>query len=262
MPSKYTESTFSFKLTIDCFHVTESQAGCPETLDYQECQRFLSPAIFTILAKLLVEAKVPEGDRVYCPYANCSALMDKSSLVIPEQVLNSLCWLTFECCCAWGILQLCFISTSSIKCWFLDVCINFSDISSWWHFLCLGVLLELHEASPRLVPSFVLFVPVIAEGAAFRSFPSSRFWDWYFVLNEFYLLACPFRVFAKFMFGFILPEFVSTSNEDGWAWSSSPLFEFKSEQINITINLAHDCLHSNNAYLFEVFANLLLFYFN
>lgn len=68
--------------------MAESQAGCPEMLEYEECRRFLTPAIFTILTKRLIEAKVPEGDRVYCPYANCSALMDKSGLVIPEQVLN------------------------------------------------------------------------------------------------------------------------------------------------------------------------------
>jgi len=57
-------------------------------LEHEECRRFLTPAIFTILTKRLIEAKVPEGDRVYCPYANCSALMDKSGLGIPEQVIN------------------------------------------------------------------------------------------------------------------------------------------------------------------------------
>lgn len=68
--------------------MTESQAGCTEMLEHEECRRFLTPAIFTILTKRLIEAKVPEGDRVYCPYPNCSALMDKSGLGVPEQVLN------------------------------------------------------------------------------------------------------------------------------------------------------------------------------
>lgn len=71
--------------------MTESQAGCPEMLEYpEECKKYLTQEIFSILTKRLVEARVPEGDRVYCPYANCSTLMDKSGLKLPEQVLNCL----------------------------------------------------------------------------------------------------------------------------------------------------------------------------
>lgn len=61
------------------------QAGCPEMLENEECRQFLTPEIFSILMKRLMEAKVPEGDRVYCPYANCSTLMRKSGFALPEQ---------------------------------------------------------------------------------------------------------------------------------------------------------------------------------
>lgn len=44
--------------------------------------------VFNILTKRLTEARVPEGDRVYCPYTNCSALMDKGGLDPPGQVLH------------------------------------------------------------------------------------------------------------------------------------------------------------------------------
>ena len=57
-------------------------------LENEECQQFLTPEMFIVLTKRLMEAKVPEGDRVYCPYANCSTLMRKSGFALPEQVLD------------------------------------------------------------------------------------------------------------------------------------------------------------------------------
>ncbi|KAG0581617.1 hypothetical protein KC19_4G266200 [Ceratodon purpureus] len=62
------------------------QAACSEVLEYpDECKKHLTQEIFSIVTKRFIEAKVLEGDRVYCPYANCSTLMDKSGLNIPEQ---------------------------------------------------------------------------------------------------------------------------------------------------------------------------------
>lgn len=57
-------------------------------LENEECRQFLTPEIFNVLTKRLMEAKVPEADRVYCPYANCSTLMRKSGFALPEQVLD------------------------------------------------------------------------------------------------------------------------------------------------------------------------------
>ena len=88
---EYTECHFLYVKLLIVFHVPELQAGCPEMLEYpEECKKFLTPENFNILTKRLIEARVPEGDRVYCPYANCSTLMDKSGLDLPEQVLNPL----------------------------------------------------------------------------------------------------------------------------------------------------------------------------
>lgn len=66
------------------------QAGCPKTLGGEECRPFLSIELFHTLSKRLIEASVPEGDRVYCPFANCSALMDKSGLALPPEVIWTL----------------------------------------------------------------------------------------------------------------------------------------------------------------------------
>ncbi|KAG0620880.1 hypothetical protein M758_4G251800 [Ceratodon purpureus] len=62
------------------------QAACSEVLEYpDECKKHLTQEIFSIVTKRFIEAKVLEGDRVYCPYANCSTSMDKSGLNISEQ---------------------------------------------------------------------------------------------------------------------------------------------------------------------------------
>jgi hypothetical protein len=86
---KYLDRTmFLLHQLMIVLHVTGPQAGCPEMLENEECRQFLTPEIFSILMKRLMEAKVPEGDRVYCPYANCSTLMRKSGFALPEQVLG------------------------------------------------------------------------------------------------------------------------------------------------------------------------------
>lgn len=62
------------------------ESGCSEELEYpEECKQYLTVEVFNILTKRLTEARVPEGDRVYCPYTNCSALMDKGGLDPPGQ---------------------------------------------------------------------------------------------------------------------------------------------------------------------------------
>ncbi|CAM6030245.1 unnamed protein product [Sphagnum balticum] len=56
------------------------QADCLQPLTLAKCQKLLTVDVFNSLTKRLAEASIPEGDRVYCPYRNCSALMNKTGL--------------------------------------------------------------------------------------------------------------------------------------------------------------------------------------
>eukprot|EP01018_Ginkgo_biloba_P015843 Gb_28418 [translate_table: standard] len=51
--------------------------GCNTKLTVDSCKKFLSPKWIDVMTKRLEEALIPESDKVYCPYSNCSALMSK-----------------------------------------------------------------------------------------------------------------------------------------------------------------------------------------
>jgi hypothetical protein len=62
------------------------QADCLQPLTPAKCQKLLTVDVFNSLTKRLAEASIPEGDRVYCPYRNCSALMNKTGLRSSQNV--------------------------------------------------------------------------------------------------------------------------------------------------------------------------------
>ena len=56
------------------------QLWCSSQLSIDDCKKFLSPNLLEKFSKRLEEAQIPESDKVYCPYSNCSALMTLSTL--------------------------------------------------------------------------------------------------------------------------------------------------------------------------------------
>eukprot|EP01018_Ginkgo_biloba_P030771 Gb_22710 [translate_table: standard] len=54
--------------------------GCNTKLTVDNCKKFLSPKWIDVMAKRLEEALIPESDKVYCPYSDCSALMSKAGI--------------------------------------------------------------------------------------------------------------------------------------------------------------------------------------
>lgn len=60
---------------------------CSNHLELEQCMPYLPPKIVDAFqlafARRLSEARVPEADRVYCPFRNCSALMSKGGLNLP-----------------------------------------------------------------------------------------------------------------------------------------------------------------------------------
>ncbi|KDP35876.1 hypothetical protein JCGZ_10446 [Jatropha curcas] len=52
------------------------QLGCKYFISSNECRSFLPLTSYECLEKALAEADVLHSDRIYCPYPNCSALLD------------------------------------------------------------------------------------------------------------------------------------------------------------------------------------------
>ncbi|KAL2654082.1 hypothetical protein R1flu_022210 [Riccia fluitans] len=50
---------------------------CSNILDIDECQNILSPELLEAYAKGLTEASIPESERVFCPFPNCSSFMSR-----------------------------------------------------------------------------------------------------------------------------------------------------------------------------------------
>ncbi|XLT34294.1 hypothetical protein HN873_065586 [Arachis hypogaea] len=52
---------------------------CPICMDcylnMEDCRNILPKKVFDLWGKLLCEAAIPEADKFYCPFKNCSALM-------------------------------------------------------------------------------------------------------------------------------------------------------------------------------------------
>lgn len=54
------------------------QPGCKYCISATECKFFLPFTSFESLEKALSEASIAKSDRIYCPYPNCSVLLDPS----------------------------------------------------------------------------------------------------------------------------------------------------------------------------------------
>lgn len=52
------------------------QMGCKYYISTAECRSFLPVTSFESLERALAEANVLHSDRIYCPYSNCSVLLD------------------------------------------------------------------------------------------------------------------------------------------------------------------------------------------
>ncbi|GLJ26381.1 hypothetical protein SUGI_0508370 [Cryptomeria japonica] len=63
--------------------------GCHTRLTVDGCKKFLSPKWTEVLIKRLEEAAIPESDKVYCPYTDCSALMTKTAINSSSQACSS-----------------------------------------------------------------------------------------------------------------------------------------------------------------------------
>ncbi|KAL2623076.1 hypothetical protein R1flu_003281 [Riccia fluitans] len=62
---------------------------CANSVDIDECRDILSHELLEAYAKRLTEASIPESERVYCPFFNCSSLMSKSDLTTSSEPSTS-----------------------------------------------------------------------------------------------------------------------------------------------------------------------------
>lgn len=61
---------------VTCLH-----AGCPTALTSAQLQRLLSTMSFELLTTRLTESAIPEREKVYCPYKDCSILFVKPTFL-------------------------------------------------------------------------------------------------------------------------------------------------------------------------------------
>lgn len=61
--------------------------GCKSEMKIESCQKFLTPELFHIMSQQIKEASIPPGEKIYCPYSKCSALMSK--VEVQGYVVNS-----------------------------------------------------------------------------------------------------------------------------------------------------------------------------
>lgn len=76
------------KLTHGCVPSCPHEV-CNIKLTVDGCKAFLSSKWVEVWTKRLEEAAIPESDKVYCPYPNCSALMTLSGLDRSRQACSS-----------------------------------------------------------------------------------------------------------------------------------------------------------------------------
>lgn len=72
------------QVPVRCPHVS-----CTQTLGLPQCQSILSQKWFDLLNKRLIEVNMPESERVYCPFPNCSALMNRKDLLANNEGASS-----------------------------------------------------------------------------------------------------------------------------------------------------------------------------
>lgn len=65
------------------------QLKCKYIISANECKSFLPVTSYESLEKALVEANVLNSDKFYCPYSNCSALLDPSECFSTRASLSS-----------------------------------------------------------------------------------------------------------------------------------------------------------------------------
>jgi hypothetical protein len=61
------------------------QVNCTQTLSLTLSKSILSTKWYELLNKRMIEANMPEAERVYCPYPKCSALMSRETLKANNQ---------------------------------------------------------------------------------------------------------------------------------------------------------------------------------
>jgi len=76
------------KLTHGCVPSCPHE-GCNIKLTVDGCKQFLSSKWVEVWTKRLEEAAIPDSDKVYCPYPNCSALMTLSGIDRSRQACSS-----------------------------------------------------------------------------------------------------------------------------------------------------------------------------
>lgn len=76
------------KLTHGCVPSCPHE-GCTIKLTVDGCKPFLSSKWVEVWTKRMEEAAIPESDKVYCPYPNCSALMTLSGIDRSRQACSS-----------------------------------------------------------------------------------------------------------------------------------------------------------------------------
>ncbi|CAN0874827.1 E3 ubiquitin-protein ligase RSL1 [Linum grandiflorum] len=54
---------------------------CKTELEVGSCQKFLTPKLIETMQLRIKEASIPAGEKVYCPYPKCSALMSKKDVL-------------------------------------------------------------------------------------------------------------------------------------------------------------------------------------
>ncbi|KAJ7282157.1 hypothetical protein O6H91_22G048900 [Diphasiastrum complanatum] len=83
--SKHAEARFqSGQLFVTCPYL-----GCLNTLTLNECSQLLPSESFRILSTRQIEAAIPETERLYCPYPDCSSLLIKPEIDMSRQSASS-----------------------------------------------------------------------------------------------------------------------------------------------------------------------------
>ncbi|KAG2598891.1 hypothetical protein PVAP13_5KG385707 [Panicum virgatum] len=54
--------------------------GCTTKLTVEGSKALVLPPLLEIMAQRIQKRQIPEGDRIYCPYPKCSALMSLSEV--------------------------------------------------------------------------------------------------------------------------------------------------------------------------------------
>ena len=91
---------------IECPH-----PDCCDVFDVVQCMELLSQPSFDILTVRQTEAAIPSSHRVYCPFPDCSAFMEKSESSSDDSAFVE-CWachrgFCLSCSAAWHAHQTC-----------------------------------------------------------------------------------------------------------------------------------------------------------